>query len=314
MIMKDFKMLASGLVIAIVSLSSYFWIGWWMFFAYFLSLSGFIIIAIFIGMAGDKVKVNAETQLSELQNDSWLLMIISIIVIGISLFPFYIPSYELGGLVMLMSIATTITFFLFIAVNIYNLAGGNLKMIQDFQNEQIVLSQQQKVTKQKEQQFQDDYNKLVTLYGEPIKSFIIKQNSINDSVFIFEKVNRVWLCGSDLAMKDILKCSFSDDYSIQKGHIEYRSKTKTNTGSMISRSLVGGVLLGGIGAVIGGSTANKTTKTIASQGNNKVVHNYTVIINVNSLVNPIIRINAKNDGELVNDITGLFNVIISRRY
>ena len=42
-------------------------------------------------------------------------------------------------------------------------------------------------------------------------------------------------------------------------------------------------------------------------------HDYTVIINVNSITNPIIRITTGEDGKLTNDIVGLMNVIITRK-
>ena len=35
--------------------------------------------------------------------------------------------------------------------------------------------------------------------------------------------------------------------------------TKTNMGSMIGRSVAGGLLFGGVGAIVGGSTAKKDT-------------------------------------------------------
>ena len=46
------------------------------------------------------------------------------------------------------------------------------------------------------------------------------------------------------------------------------SKTKTNTGSMVGRSIVGGALFGPVGAVLGGATAKKKTKTTTQPNNN----------------------------------------------
>lgn len=63
--------------------------------------------------------------------------------------------------------------------------------------------------------------------------------------------------------------------------------------------------------VMYGVTAKKST--VMNQKNDILVHDYTVIINVNSLSEPIIRIPLGDDINMVDDIVGLMNVIISRR-
>ena len=45
----------------------------------------------------------------------------------------------------------------------------------------------------------------------------------------------------------------------------------------------------------------------------KTEHDYTVIINVDSISEPVIRIHTGRDGKLTNEIVGLMNVIISRK-
>ena len=110
-------------------------------------------------------------------------------------------------------------------------------------------------------------------------------------------------------MKSILSCTFTDNQNVVKGQIT--STTKTNTGNMVKRAVVGDVLLGGAGAIIGGSTASKST--ITTQENDRVTHDYTIIINVDSLAEPIIRVHIGSDGKTVNEIVGLMNVIINRR-
>ena len=79
---------------------------------------------------------------------------------------------------------------------------------------------------------------------------------------------------------------------------------------MAKRAIVGGVLTGGVGAVVGGATARK--ETTVKQENDKVIHDYTVIVNINSLSEPIVKIPLGSDGAKVNEIVGLMNVIISR--
>ena len=80
---------------------------------------------------------------------------------------------------------------------------------------------------------------------------------------------------------------------------------------MIGRSIIGDVMAGPAGAVIGGTTGKKQTEF--TQGNDYTVHDYTVIININSISDPIIRIHTGKDGTLTNEIVGLMNVILSRK-
>lgn len=151
-------------------------------------------------------------------------------------------------------------------------------------------------------------NELISKYGEPDKTFIFEELNLQKEIIVFGKVNRIWLLGKDLPMSDILSCTFNDNQHTVKGSVSY--ETKTSTGNMAKRAIVGGVLTGGVGAVVGGATARK--ETTVKQENDKVIHDYTVIININSLSEPIVKIPLGSDGAKVNEIVGLMNVIISR--
>lgn len=152
-------------------------------------------------------------------------------------------------------------------------------------------------------------NELIEKYGEPAKTIILEELNLEKEIIAFENSKRIWVCGKDLPMSDILNCTFNDNQRIVKGTVSY--ETKTSTGNMAKRAVVGGVLTGGVGAVIGGSTAKK--ETTVKQENDKVIHDYTVIININSLSEPIVKIPLGSDGAKVNEIVGLMNVIISRK-
>jgi hypothetical protein len=65
---------------------------------------------------------------------------------------------------------------------------------------------------------------------------------------------------------------------IRDGH----SVTKTSTSSLAGRALVGGVLLGGVGALLGGLTANSATKT--------TVRKLTLEIILNDAEHPVHRL------------------------
>lgn len=155
--------------------------------------------------------------------------------------------------------------------------------------------------------YNKDLKELISKYGTPTKTFKFEQYNLENEIIAFEESKRIWICGKDLQMSDILKCSYVDDYSIVKGKII--SSTKTNNGSMVKRAIVGDLLLGGAGAIIGGTTSQKTT--ITNQESDKVYHDYTIMINVNRLAEPIIRIHIGDNLRTVNEIMGLINVVIN---
>jgi Na+-transporting methylmalonyl-CoA/oxaloacetate decarboxylase gamma subunit len=151
-------------------------------------------------------------------------------------------------------------------------------------------------------------SQLIDKYGNPAKVFVLEQYNLDKEIIAFEESKRIWICGKDFEMKSILSCTFTNDVKVVKGQII--STTKTKSGNMVKRAVVGDVLLGGAGAVIGGSTAKKST--ITTQEDDKVYHDYTVVINVDSLSDPIIRVHLGSDGKTLNEIVGLMNVIIQR--
>ena len=156
--------------------------------------------------------------------------------------------------------------------------------------------------------YKNELNELITKYGEPDKTIILENFNLSKEIIVFGKTNRIWILGRDLSMNDILHCSLSDNSKVIEGKINY--ETNTDGGNMIKRAVIGNIILGGTGAIIGGNTAKKTT--IATQEKNKIYHNYTAIININSLSDPILKINIKDDDEKATEIIGLINVIISR--
>lgn len=157
--------------------------------------------------------------------------------------------------------------------------------------------------------YADSHKKLISKHGTPDKTITLEEFDIQKEIIVFGKANRIWLLGKDLPMSDILSCDLNDNQRTVKGNISY--ETKTSTGNMAKRAIVGGVLTGGVGAVVGGATARK--ETISKQENDRVIHDYTVFININNLSEPIVKICLGSDGSKANEIVGLMNVIINRR-
>ena len=163
--------------------------------------------------------------------------------------------------------------------------------------------------KAKSEEYEIQKQSFLTENGVPDKSIIIKENEIDSEIHVYESKKTVFIMGKPYGFNDIMSCTISDNPKTIKGKIS--AVTKSDNGNVIGRSIVGGVVGGSAGAVIGGATAKKNTEYI--QEDDKVVHDYTVIINMNSISNPIIRINTGEDGRLTNEIVGLLNVIISRK-
>lgn len=174
--------------------------------------------------------------------------------------------------------------------------------------EQARLKREERLKAQTEE-YETLKQQFLTTNGTPDKTLVIDKLDINSEIHVYESSKRVFILGKEYAFKDVMSCTFSDNPRVIKGKIT--AVTKSKNGSVIGRAIVGDVVAGPAGAIIGGTTAKKNTEYI--QGNDKTVHDYTVIINMNSIVEPIIRIHTGEDGKLTNDIVGLMNVIISRK-
>ncbi|WP_339280957.1 SHOCT domain-containing protein [Lysinibacillus sp. FSL P2-0066] len=110
----------------------------------------------------------------------------------------------------------------------------------------------------------DDTNKQMGLWLNTIKNvvFLSKTSSKYDFKFIL------------LPFKDILSVEIM---------VDGVSVTKTSRSSQLGGALVGGVLAGGIGAIIGGTSGSKTTTEDVKQIN--------LLITVNDVHNPIYIVN-----------------------
>lgn len=157
--------------------------------------------------------------------------------------------------------------------------------------------------------YNTEKEKLIEKYGEPDKTIVLEDLDLSKEIIAFGKSNIIWLLGKVLPMDDVVSCTLNDDSRVLKGKVSY--ETKSSIGNIATRAVVGGLLLGGVGAVVGGATAKKNT--VVNQGHDIIIRKYTVVININSLSDPIISIPLGKDGAKANEIVGLMNVVISRR-
>lgn len=133
--------------------------------------------------------------------------------------------------------------------------------------------------------------------------------NIDGSIFVFAETRKIWIFGKVCNFNEIIGCNIKDDLQIEKSSVTY--KTKTSTSSMLGRAIVGGVLTGGIGALVGGATARKKTVAVPS-GNDKTIHDFTVVINTNDLSCPVFYVKCGADELLANELHGIINAVISK--
>lgn len=162
--------------------------------------------------------------------------------------------------------------------------------------------------KLKIEEYQVQKNNFINIKGEPDKTIIIKEYDLNSEINVYEKDKEIYILGKKYSFKDIMSCQLSDNSRVVKGNIT--AITESKTGSMIGRAVVGDLVAGPAGAIIGGTTGKKQTEI--KQEDDVTVHDYTVYVNVDSISNPVETINVGNNGNLANEILGLFNIIISR--
>lgn len=144
-------------------------------------------------------------------------------------------------------------------------------------------------------------------YGYPDKTMKLWESyNHNSIIMVWMKAGRIFIAGRDLLINDILGFELVDNSTVKKGSVFY--ETKTNAGNMVKRAVIGGILLGGVGAAIGGVTAKR--KTITNQQNDEIIHNYTLIININNISNPVINYYLGDNATRAREVVGLLNALV----
>lgn len=169
------------------------------------------------------------------------------------------------------------------------------------------------LAEQKEKEREKKYNELTTIMSSPNK---IIEYDYDHYIMVNESTSQIMLNEHVYNFKDIINYTMSDNATVIQKHSggEITSTSSTDTGSMLGRAVVGGVLAGGVGAAIGGSTAKReTTSSVApTTTTSSTIHDYLIAVTVNSLSNPIERLRLGEDERNTNEICALLSVIISR--
>ena len=261
------------------------------------------------------------------------LFLIGIVISGIILLiiSFIIASTTGSGITWLffgLFILSIIAFFIVLLIDIPDFSKNieernqllketreqNLKV--KIESEKLKAIEEQKIEKLKENLTKD----YVDLYGSITKEIKLvndmypqyKSESNDNKVFIFESSFKIIIQKKVLCFADIIAFELKDDEQIIYKSSISTSKSSALTGSMIGRAVVGGVLLGGVGAVVGGATANKNTTTINTPQQASVTHKYKVHIIVNSISERQIVLNLGKNEEAANEIVAVLSVILKR--
>ncbi len=154
-------------------------------------------------------------------------------------------------------------------------------------------------------------NSLTTLHGNPTK--IIRIDELN-VVSLFAEKRIVCINKEELLFDNILSSKLLDDYQIAHGQITGKAETETDTASLIGRSAVGALVAGGAGAIIGASSASKETTTNYTQGNDKVIHDYTLLITLKKFDSPVIKVHIGDNREVATELEHMFILITNEKH
>lgn len=145
-----------------------------------------------------------------------------------------------------------------------------------------------------------------TLYG-PLTREIGGYASL-PVIELYDEKDVILIGNRELKYKMILGYNLDDNAQTitQGGNIQ----AKTSTGSMLGRGIVGGVLLGGVGALAGAATAKKNIQTDASVTTKK--HSYKVHIYIASPTEPLLTVECGAIDNYARDLAATVNYIIHK--
>ena len=179
------------------------------------------------------------------------------------------------------------------------------------------IARHEALLKKRDDDYLAAYTGLIQEYGEVTTSFLLGQDEkqTEDYLYVFEQTSTISLLGEIVPFNKIIGFSLEDDTeTIIKNEASYHSVTKTKTGNMLGRAVVGGILLGEVGALAGAATSKKTTDTVPTinESSSRIKHNYTLYLSIDDLSNPIRVIFVGSDSRKAQTLANVFNIIVQR--
>lgn len=311
----------SFLYLAVAPLSCLFFVlyiggAFWMFFsclfAYFIQLG---MGAFLSDIATRKVHIQDEEQLDKLdsQYKIYRIAVISSISLTIILdtFPFfatcdwfcydigvYIPKYEGGILVSLMTIIIILFWLLMMSMTFTEVELPSNQYYQNIKNQENARKRMEQEKAQAKARHEQNISRFGDGYIEICPQIIFNENE-----------KKVWLSQNEYSFDEIIDVEIEDIVTQRTtgGDIV----TKTKTGSMIGRAVVGGVLTGGVGAIIGGATAKKESTVTPTEIHTQ--HRYNLLITTKNISNPLITISFSDNARLAQKCLATIKAIIHNK-
>lgn len=172
--------------------------------------------------------------------------------------------------------------------------------------------------KEKDEQYANAINKLESQFGRttiriPLNGWRSNgsySHQLNSYLYFFEKSSVAVIDGNPIDFKNILAYTLADNQHTiitTKGSAD----TTTSMGSMAGRALVGGALLGGVGALAGATTSKRDTE-INTTTSHTTTHDYVIYLNIDDMANPQRILKFGQDAESANKAASVFNIIINK--
>lgn len=179
--------------------------------------------------------------------------------------------------------------------------------------------EQEALQKRREEEFLAVFNKRFGSFGSKTIDILVGKDELDlcNHFLVFEESSIVVINNDDIPFSKVIGYNVQDNSeTIATSSVaSYTSTTSTSTGSMLGRAVVGGVLLGGVGALAGATTAKKQTTTAPTgktTTTTRTKHNYVIFINIDDLGNHTRKLNIGDDVETLNNITNILNIILQR--
>lgn len=164
----------------------------------------------------------------------------------------------------------------------------------------------------KRKEYESQLSELQNKYGNCSAEISLSgwdEYSISDSFLVFEESKIVVIENIPYEFSMILGYTLVDD-STETTQTLSEGGSHSSTGSVIGRSIVGGLVGGGIGALAGAATAKRNISTDSITTTTKS-QKYVIYINLDSIDTPTIKLTILNRDKAYK-IANILNVIIKR--
>ena len=151
---------------------------------------------------------------------------------------------------------------------------------------------------------------LTAKYGNPDRIIRPEDKSTYGYFALFAAHKVFFINDNKFQFVDIASFKLVDNYQIERGGINGKVTTTTDTNDVFFSSVVGKFWGGKTGAIIGGATATKHSAVNLAQSNDVLVHDYTLLANLKGVNREGIEMHLGNDWRLAAELEHIFSQII----